>query len=147
MHARTPNPVDILVGRNIRIYRLQKGMSQTELGTRIGVSFQQIQKYEQGTNRVGGGRLHQIAASLDVPVSTFFDGAPQVDEKNPTSSPLELISDAYALRLLQAFAEIVDAGTRRSVLEVVEKLAAMSKDKGKAPAKSKAAKAEAREQA
>jgi transcriptional regulator with XRE-family HTH domain len=102
-------------------------MSQTELGKNIGVSFQQIQKYEQGTNRVGGGRLHQIAAALDVPVSTFFEGAASIPEKNVGSSPIALLSESYALRLLTAFAEIDDLATRRSVVDVVEKLADMAK--------------------
>src|ERR1700740_1522580 len=76
MAKRAPQPVDVLVGQNIRICRLQKGLSQTELGERIGVTFQQIQKYEKGANRVGASRLTQIADVLGVPIPTLFDGAP-----------------------------------------------------------------------
>jgi predicted transcriptional regulator len=72
---RSPLPIDVLVGQNIRICRLQKGLSQGELGRRIGVTFQQVQKYEKGANRVGASRLTQIADVLGVPIPSKREGA------------------------------------------------------------------------
>lgn len=69
-----PHPVDVTVGNRVREMRIRKGLSQQALGERVGVSFQQIQKYERGTNRMGSSRLVQIADVLDVPVASFFDG-------------------------------------------------------------------------
>src|ERR1043166_9354483 len=73
---KRPLPVDALVGRNIRICRLQRGLTQTELGHHLDVTFQQIQKYENGATRVGASRLTQIADALSVPLATLFDGSP-----------------------------------------------------------------------
>src|SRR3981081_2626558 len=73
--AKRIEPVDKLVGQNIRIFRMAKGISQTELGNSVGVTFQQIQKYEKGANRVGSSRLAKIAAILKVPISHFFDNS------------------------------------------------------------------------
>jgi transcriptional regulator with XRE-family HTH domain len=124
MAGRGRNPVDILVGRNIRIHRLDQGLSQTELGKHIGVTFQQVQKYENGVNRVGSGRLFKIAGVLGVPVSTFFDGADTLEEKSLKSSPVAMLAEPYALRLLRAFSEISDSELRRSLVEMAEKFAA-----------------------
>src|ERR1700756_3902172 len=74
MLQKRAQKIDKVIGRNIRIHRLGRKMSQTELGDQLGVSFQQVQKYENGTNRVGSGRLYQIAAILGIHVSTFFKG-------------------------------------------------------------------------
>src|SRR5215468_3294646 len=95
-----PNPVDVEVGRRIRLQRMSAGMSQTELGEKVGVTFQQIQKYEKGKNRVGAGRLTQIAAVLHVPIGVFFDGATEASQT--AESPAELLTRPHALRLLQA---------------------------------------------
>jgi transcriptional regulator with XRE-family HTH domain len=123
--AKTSNKsasrMDKLVGRNIRVHRLVKGLTQEGLGEKLGVTFQQIQKYEKGTNRVGSGRLYQIAALLEVPVTAFFEGG-----DSPTalrnSSPFDLLADPVSLRLVQAFAEIADLKTRRAVLALVESM-------------------------
>jgi transcriptional regulator with XRE-family HTH domain len=74
MARRGPDAVDKLVGRNIRILRLAKGLSQTELADALGITFQQVQKYEKGTNRVGSGRLLKISAILGVKITDFFEG-------------------------------------------------------------------------
>jgi transcriptional regulator with XRE-family HTH domain len=124
MAGRGRNPVDVLVGRNIRIHRLDRGLSQTELGKHIGVTFQQVQKYENGVNRVGSGRLFKIAGVLGAPVSIFFDGADQLDEKTFKTSPIAMLAEPYALRLLRAFSDIVDPELRRSLVEMAEKFAA-----------------------
>src|SRR5215475_3847613 len=131
MAGRGRNPVDVLVGRNIRIHRLDRGLSQTELGKHIGVTFQQVQKYENGVNRVGSGRLFKIAGVLAVPVSTFFDGADTLDEKSFKASPIAMLAEPYALRLLRAFSDIVDPELRRSLVEMAEKFAAKLQTPGR----------------
>src|SRR5580693_2752532 len=124
MAKRSPLPVDQLVGQNIRIWRLQKGMSQTELGRRIGVTFQQVQKYEKGANRVGASRLTQIADVLGVPIPTLFDGAPAPTNapSPPEQSPRYLLAKPHSLRLLQGFDRIDNDATRLAVLHLVESL-------------------------
>jgi transcriptional regulator with XRE-family HTH domain len=119
---RSPDPIDALVGRNIRIHRLDQGLTQTEFGKRIGVTFQQVQKYEQGVNRIGGGRLYKIADVLQLPISAFFEGADHTEHK-VKESPLALLAEAHALKMLQAFCQIDDAETRRLLVEVAQRLA------------------------
>ena len=123
MAKRSPLPVDTLVGQNIRICRLQRGMSQTELGERIGVTFQQVQKYEKGANRVGASRLTMIADVLAVPLPTLFDGAATAGQGSPEASPRHLLAKPHSLRLLQAFDKVRDDGTRMALLAMVECLA------------------------
>jgi transcriptional regulator with XRE-family HTH domain len=122
MSQRSPDPVDALVGRNIRIYRLDKGLTQTDLAKRIGVTCQQVQNYEQGTNRVVGGRLYKIADVLGLPISAFFEGANTAHHKIK-ESPSALLAEPQALRLLRSFCQIDDMDARRAVVEVVERLA------------------------
>ena len=134
MATRKPDPIDIEVGQRIRIQRLASGMSQTDLGEQIGVTFQQVQKYEKGANRVGAGRLTKIANVLEVPVESFFNGRDTIERashQHGVASPLELMTHPYAFRLLQAYATITDGDIRRSIVELVEKIAA----KQPAPAK------------
>ena len=97
-------------------------MSQTELADRVGLTFQQIQKYESGANRVGAGRLMEIAAALKAPIRAFFEGVELKDATN-TRSPVDLIADSQALRLVRAFAEIDDSQLKRSLVSVVELIA------------------------
>jgi transcriptional regulator with XRE-family HTH domain len=118
---RNPDHVDALVGRNIRIHRIDKGLTLTHLAKGIGVTFQQVQKYEQGTNRVGGGRLYKIADVLRLPISAFFEGADTPHHK-VKESPSALLAEPLAVRLLRSFCEIDDMETRRAVAEVVELL-------------------------
>jgi transcriptional regulator with XRE-family HTH domain len=120
---RSPDPVDVLVGHNIRIHRIDQGLTQTDLGNRIGVTFQQVQKYEQGVNRVGGGRLFKIAEVLGVPISTFFEGATSSRHK-AQESPLTLLAEPHALNMLKAFCQVDDMEARRLLVEVAERLAA-----------------------
>jgi transcriptional regulator with XRE-family HTH domain len=117
-----PDSVDQMVGRNIRIFRLQKKLTQTELADELGLTFQQVQKYEKGTNRVGGGRLLKIATFLDVPVTALFKGS---DEMADTDKQLifDQLARPHANRLLQAFARIDHDGLRRSVVQLVEQIA------------------------
>jgi transcriptional regulator with XRE-family HTH domain len=74
MAGKSPNFIDVAVGRNVRVWRMAKGMSQTQLASRLGVTFQQIQKYEVGADRIGTGRLVKVAAILGIPIAALFDG-------------------------------------------------------------------------
>src|SRR5262249_4130278 len=104
---------------------LAAGLSQTELGEAIGVTFQQVQKYEKGRNRVGAGRLTQIARVLDVPVETFFQANDRSEKVAAQSeeSPISLITQPQAFRLLQAYSTVPDGELRRSIVQVVEQIA------------------------
>lgn len=121
MGKKSPQQTDVIVGHNVRFWRLERKMSQTDLANMLGLTFQQIQKYENGANRVGASRLMQIATALEVPIHAFFDGAgPQTDDME---SPIKFVGDQQALRLVRAFADIDDAGLRRSVVNLVEGIA------------------------
>jgi transcriptional regulator with XRE-family HTH domain len=122
MAKRSPLPVDALVGQNIRICRLQKGLSQTELGERIGLTFQQVQKYEKGANRVGAGRLQQIADVLGVQIPTLFDGAPTAGDDPSVQTARFLLSKPHSLRLVQGFDKLRNEATRLAVLHLIESI-------------------------
>jgi transcriptional regulator with XRE-family HTH domain len=119
-----PDPIDVEVGRRIRIQRTVRGISQSTLGRALGITFQQIQKYEKGTNRVGAGRLTRIAKELDVPVGVLLgaDGeAPK--ELSDGSNTLEYLAMPGAIRLLQAYAQIADKGTKTALIDLAEQIA------------------------
>src|ERR1700719_3608318 len=124
MATRKPDPVDIEVGQRIKIQRLAAGLSQTKLGENVGVTFQQVQKYEKGANRVGIGRLTRIARVLNVSVNSFFEGQDTIDRVAQTGaeSPLSLLTQPLAFRLLQAYSTLADGEMRRSIVELVERL-------------------------
>jgi transcriptional regulator with XRE-family HTH domain len=122
MQQKRAQKIDKIIGRNIRIHRLAKKMSQTELGDQLGVSFQQVQKYENGANRVGSGRLYQIAAVLGLHVSTLFKGGENRD-KGTASGLLDLLTEPQSVRLIRAFAKISDSTVRRSLVQLAEKFA------------------------
>lgn len=125
MASRKTKPVDIAVGNRIRLYRMKAKLSQTELGTRIGVTFQQIQKYEKGVNRVGAARLTEIAAVLGVPITAFFQGLGADSRKNSDHDPMtELLVAPRAYKLLQAFSRIPDASVQSAILHLVESIRA-----------------------
>jgi transcriptional regulator with XRE-family HTH domain len=121
MVARTPDPLDVMVGTKIRIFRTHRGMSQSDLAGKIGVAFQQVQKYEKGINRVGASRLSRIAAVLGVSIGELFEAA---DDKvaNP-KSPFRLLAERDALRVLKAFARTSDPRLRRAIAQLVETVA------------------------
>lgn len=126
MNVKSPDHIDVEVGQRIRIERLTAGLSQTALADQLGVTFQQVQKYEKGVNRVGIGRLTKIAEVLDLPVSQLFgvnDGA-VTEPSEATSSPLKLLTTPGALRLLRAYGQIDDPKLRRSLVSMVERLLA-----------------------
>ncbi|MGA8991824.1 MAG: helix-turn-helix transcriptional regulator [Rhodoplanes sp.] len=114
---------DAVVGHNIRILREDRGISQTELGRKIGVVFQQVQKYENGENRVCCGRLFKIASALDAPITAFFEGVDQSISADAASSPVSLLAEPYALRLAHAFCALESADLQRSLVEITEHMA------------------------
>ena len=122
--AKRIEPVDKLVGQNIRIFRMAKGISQTELGNSVGVTFQQIQKYEKGANRVGSSRLAKIAVILKVPISNFFDNAASGSD-GPVAGPVvtDLLISPYAVQMLKAFAKLPSDKLRRSLVVLAESIA------------------------
>lgn len=125
---KKPNPVDFAVGRNIRFYRIAARLSQGALGDKIGVTFQQVQKYEKGSNRVGASRLNQIATALGIGVVRLFDGVPAGSNGKPGErSATELIAEPHAFRLAHAFAEISKLELRRSIVQLVEQIVVQEK--------------------
>jgi transcriptional regulator with XRE-family HTH domain len=119
--TKSASAADIDVGRRIRARRIAQGMSQTELGNRLGVTFQQVQKYEKGINRVGAGRLVRVAEALEVPVAFFFAGTD--GDSVDTRTLMGFLDSAYALRLLRAFSRVSEPNLQRSLVELVERIA------------------------
>ena len=124
---KVPNPIDKHVGSRVRMRRMMLGMSQEKLGDALGLTFQQVQKYEKGTNRIGASRLQQISNILQVPVSFFFEGSPNVPPR--TTGMSEAPSPAYVsdflatsdgLALTKAFMRIKDSKLRRRIVDLVE---------------------------
>jgi len=133
MAGKKPNPVDTHVGSRVRLRRMLLGMSQERLGESMGLTFQQVQKYEKGVNRIGASRLFQISKILDVPVQFFFEEAPNVGEPGQASGLAEPDSEAFILEFLnsreglelnRAFVKIADSKVRKSVVDLVRALGA-----------------------
>jgi len=128
---KTPNPIDVHVGSRVRLRRTMQGMSQEKLGDALGITFQQIQKYEKGTNRIGASRMQQIAAALKVPVSFFFEDAPAPEgivaagmaEAGATSYVVDFLSSPEGIALNRAFVRINNPAIRRKIVEMVRTLA------------------------
>src|SRR5262245_29744278 len=125
MATRKPDPVDIEVGQRIKIQRLAAGLSQTELGESIGVTFQQVQKYENGANRVGAGRLTEIARVLDVPILALFEGSAtaRLGGDDPFEPGRALLAQPHAIRLARAFHKIPNVKTRLAIVHLIEAVA------------------------
>jgi transcriptional regulator with XRE-family HTH domain len=124
MPRKQPDPLDIEVGRRLRELRLQRRMSQGKLGQELDVTFQQIQKYEKGTNRIGAGRLMRIAQIFGVPLSDFYsDGMPAGSESENVS---EAIEAASALRLLRAYSQIRSPSLQRALTTLAEEIVGKS---------------------
>ena len=117
--TKLPNPIDIEVGRRIRMRRTELGMSQTQLGDELGITFQQVQKYEKGVNRVGASRLVRISEVLNTSVQ-FLTNQAVVREDNSVS---EMLVQPYAMDLLKAYTSIKDKKVRASLLRLVDELA------------------------
>jgi len=134
--TKSPNPVDIHVGSRIRLRRMMISMSQEKLGERLGLTFQQVQKYEKGANRVGASRLYAISKILEVPVEFFFADMPEniaVIEKNSdidgmtepdeTAFVMDFVSSSEGLQLNTAFKKIGSQETRRKIVDLIKTLA------------------------
>jgi transcriptional regulator with XRE-family HTH domain len=127
MPAKPPNPVDRHVGSRVRMRRIMLGMSQEKLGEGLGLTFQQIQKYEKGTNRIGASRIHQISEILQVPVSFLFEGSPgsSASAKNFGDAPsptyvADFLATSEGLALIRAFTLIPNIKLRRAIVDMVE---------------------------
>jgi transcriptional regulator with XRE-family HTH domain len=128
---KVPNPIDRHVGSRVRMRRMMLGMSQEKLGDALGLTFQQVQKYEKGANRIGASRLQQISQILQVPVSFFFEGVPaqrpeRVEGFSEAPSPAyvsDFLATSDGLALTKAFVRIGDAKLRRRIVDLVEQIA------------------------
>ncbi len=131
MSIKAPNPVDKYVGSRVRMRRIMLGMSQEKLGDALGLTFQQVQKYEKGTNRVGASRIKQISEILRVPVSFLFEGGPGggtassegLSEATSPAYVADFLATSEGLALTRAFTRITDAKLRRSIVDMVEQIA------------------------
>ncbi len=126
---KIPHPIDVHVGARLRMRRVSVGVSQERLGAALGVTFQQVQKYEKGSNRVSASRLQQIGGVLNVSAAYFFVGAPDVQapalgsvEKEDLTDMFAFLSTPEGAQLASAFSRIADARLRRQILDLVEGL-------------------------
>lgn len=130
MTKKSPNPVDKHVGSRVRMRRMMIGMSQEKLGENLGITFQQIQKYEKGTNRIGASRLQHISTVLGVSISFFFDGIPTAaagaagfaEDASPAYVS-DFLATSEGIALTRAFLKIPDSKVRRRIVDLVEALA------------------------
>lgn len=128
---KAPDPIDRHVGSRVRMQRILMKMSQEKLGEALGLTFQQVQKYEKGTNRIGASRLQQISKTLNVPPSFFFEGAPSAlpatgegfAEESSSQYVVDFLSTAEGLHLNRAFARIKDPKVRKRVIDLISTLA------------------------
>jgi len=122
------NPIDAQVGNRVRIRRMLIGMSQEKLGDYLGLTFQQVQKYEKGVNRIGAGRLFEVAQILGVPIDFFYEGvsgqleARGFSDQENSLPVMEFVSSGEGLQLSLAFMKIKDAKVRKRVLDLVKSL-------------------------
>jgi transcriptional regulator with XRE-family HTH domain len=132
MLKKIPNPVDRHVGSRVRMRRMLIGMSQERLGEALGLTFQQVQKYEKGANRIGASRLQEIARILNVEIDYFFQGAPSTGDLAPSTglsespSPTymaDLLTTSEGVQLMKAFVQIADPKLRRRVVDLVAAIA------------------------
>jgi transcriptional regulator with XRE-family HTH domain len=130
MTKKAPNPIDKHVGSRVRMRRMMLSMSQEKLGDALSLTFQQVQKYEKGTNRIGASRLQQISQILQVPVAFFFEGAPtlhpQPEGMTEAPSPAyvsDFLATSEGLALTKAFTRIKQPKLRRRIVDLVEEIA------------------------
>ena len=125
--TKVPNPIDKHVGGRLRMQRMVLGMSQEKLGEAFGLTFQQVQKYEKGTNRISASRLQQAAQILDVSVPFFFEGAPgghKLEGDAPSPAYVnEFVSSEDGLRLIKAFTRITRPAVRHRIVNLVQEIA------------------------
>lgn len=126
MRTKLPDPVDVHVGKRIKMRRMMLDLSQSDLGNKSRITFQQIQKYEKGINRVSASRLQEFAKCLDVPVSFFFEGLSSNGTKlknAPEDLAQQLLVTRDGIDLVKAFVSIADKALRRSIVTMVEEIA------------------------
>ena len=130
MAKKPPNPIDVHVGLRVRTRRLMLSMSQEKLADGLGLTFQQVQKYEKGSNRIGASRLQHISSILKVPVSFFFDGAPRqashgsaMSEETSPDFVSNFLATSDGLALTRAFTSIKNKKLRRSIVDLVVQIA------------------------
>lgn len=124
MRARTGNPVDVAVGARIRNLRLRNKLSQEEVGRRLKISFQQVQKYEKGTNRVGASRLSELAKIFGVSVDAFFSEVASSGSKGDASRrPIDRLTDRHTIRLVEAYEALTDPKLKVAIVELAEQMA------------------------
>jgi transcriptional regulator with XRE-family HTH domain len=130
---KLPNPIDVHVGGRVRMRRMMIGMSQEKLGESLGLTFQQVQKYEKGANRIGASRLYQIGRVLGVSIEYFYDGLDPDDagaafsprSKAPAGFDIDILSTAEGIQLNSAFFAIRDPKLRKRVLDLIKMLGGM----------------------
>ena len=127
---KVPNPVDEHVGSRMRMRRMMLAMSQEKLADALGLTFQQVQKYERGQNRIGASRLQQISHVLQVPLAFFFEGTPNALAPDGSSGSAlsmaqidDFVSDSDGLRLIRALMRIDNAALRRRIVMLVQEIA------------------------
>ena len=130
MPKRRADAGDAIVGHNVRAHRLVRHMSQSDLARAIGVTFQQVQKYEKGANRVGAARLVQVASALGMPVTALLQGVPGTGRKRADPALAALLANGRRLRLVQAFARIEGASVQQALLALTELLARLGAGRG-----------------
>ena len=124
MRARTGNPVDVAVGARIRNLRLRNKLSQEEVGRRLKISFQQVQKYEKGTNRVGASRLSELAKIFGVSVDAFFsEVGGSGSAKEAQRRPIDRLTDRHTIRLVEAYEALTDPKLKVAIVELAEQMA------------------------
>ena len=124
MRARTGNPVDVAVGARIRNLRLRNKLSQEEVGRRLKISFQQVQKYEKGTNRVGASRLSELAKIFGVSVDAFFsEVGGSGSAKDAQRRPIDRLTDRHTIRLVEAYEALTDPKLKVAIVELAEQMA------------------------
>jgi len=131
----TPDPIDVHVGSRVRMRRTLLGMSQEKLGNALGLTFQQIQKYERGANRIGSSRLYKLSKILDVPVAYFFDDMPEqtgkrtrgLSDSGPQAFEQEKLAKRETLELVRAYYKISDPKVRKKTFELVKAIAQSGK--------------------
>jgi transcriptional regulator with XRE-family HTH domain len=130
LRKKAPDPIDRHVGSRVRMRRIMLAMSQEKLGAALGLTFQQVQKYERGANRIGASRLQQISHILRVPVAFFFEGAPNASAPHGSNGSAlstaqidDFVSDSDGLRLVTGFMRIDNAALRRRIVMLVQEIA------------------------
>jgi len=125
MSLRKASPHNAILGRRVRALRHSRGLSRKELADGLGITFQQLQKYEDGTHRITAARLHEISKLLQVPISSWFGDDTQATRSEPgRRDERELVTSARAIRLLKSFSQIEDANIQNLIVSLCEGLAA-----------------------